>query len=237
MKISALILNKLTASLPSQELKLEDFPHLANINLADASFNLPGQIDLIIGADYFFSILLLGQVVDSRSKLIAQNSIFGFLISGNLLKTNSAFRINIFELNIDYELKRFWEMEEIRGIEISQFTLEEQFCDTNFHDTHLINSKGRFVVRFPFYKSPENLGDSKPAAISRLISMEKKFKSNHEFDKQYKDFMYEYGQLGHMSLVNEGFFDASNGVKHYLPHHAVIKPSSSTIKLRVVFDG
>ncbi|GBL78744.1 hypothetical protein AVEN_145722-1 [Araneus ventricosus] len=209
MKISALILNILTASLPSQELKLEDFPHLANINLADPSFNLPGQIDLIIGADYFFSILLPGQVVDSRSKLIAQNSIFGFLISGNLLKTNSAsttaFRINIFELNIDYELKRFWEMEEIRGTEISHLTHEEQFCDTRFHDTHLINSKGRFVVRFPFYKLPENLGNSKPAAISRLISMEKKFKSNHEFDKQYKDFMYEYEQLGHMSLVNEGF--------------------------------
>ncbi|GBM27188.1 hypothetical protein AVEN_9856-1 [Araneus ventricosus] len=70
LKISALELDKLTAPLPPQELKLKDFPHLADTKLADPSFIVPGQIDLIIGADYFFSTLLPGQVeiIDNASR-------------------------------------------------------------------------------------------------------------------------------------------------------------------------
>ncbi|GFS46733.1 uncharacterized protein TNIN_200831 [Trichonephila inaurata madagascariensis] len=65
--------------------------------------------------------------------------------------------------------------------------------------------------------------------------MERKFKNNTDFGKQYKEFIKEYESLGHMSLVNS----SSHTSKHqnFLPHHAVIKPSSTTTKLRVVFDA
>ncbi|XP_062534978.1 uncharacterized protein LOC134204169 [Armigeres subalbatus] len=49
---------------------------------------------------------------------------------------------------------------------------------------------------------------------------------------QYSAFMNEYMRLGHCVKV-EDF--GSPGF--YLPHHAILKPSSSTTKLRVVFDA
>ncbi|GFT26854.1 integrase catalytic domain-containing protein [Trichonephila clavipes] len=137
--------------------------------------------------------------------------------------------------NIDNQLKQFWELEEIPNVKDKLLTSEEQFVETHFQNTYACNSDGRFVVKLPFYKSNSELGDSKPAAISRLLAMERKFKNNPDFEKQYKEFMNEYESLGHMSLVNSRSHTSKD--QNFLPHHAVIKPSSPTTKLRVVFDA
>ncbi|KAF8768245.1 hypothetical protein HNY73_021085 [Argiope bruennichi] len=59
---------------------------------------------------------------------------------------------------------------------------EEEFCENHFKSTYRINDKGRFVVRLPVYKDINQLGDTKGMAISRLLTMEKKFK----FDSNLK---------------------------------------------------
>ncbi|GFV75528.1 DUF1758 domain-containing protein [Trichonephila clavipes] len=133
--------------------------------------------------------------------------------------------------NIENQLKQFRELEEIPNVKDKTLTSKEQFVETHFQNTYACNSDGRFV---PFYKSNSELGDSKPAAISRLLAMERKFKNNPDFEKQYKEFMNEYESLGHMSLVNSRSHTSKN--QNFLPHHAVIKPSTTT-KLRVVFDA
>ncbi|GFV63868.1 pao retrotransposon peptidase superfamily [Trichonephila clavipes] len=137
--------------------------------------------------------------------------------------------------NIDNQLKQFWELEEIPFVKDKTLTSVEQFVETYFQNTYACNSDGRFVVKLPFYKSNSELGDSKPAAISRLLAMERKFKSNPDFEKQYKEFMNEYKSLGHMSLVNSSSHTSKD--QNFLPHYAIIKPSSSTTKLRVAFDA
>lgn len=44
--------------------------------------------------------------------------------------------------------------------------------------------------------------------------------------------MTEYQKLGHMALENR-----NNESHYYLPHHGVLKPSSTSTKLRVVFNA
>ncbi|GFW54827.1 uncharacterized protein TNCV_2654671 [Trichonephila clavipes] len=151
------------------------------------------------------------------------------------LNSNSMLNLHINGTNIDNQLKQFWELEEIPNVKDKLLTSEEQFVETHFQNTYACNSDGRFVVKLPFYKSNSELGDSKPAAISRLLAMERKFKNNPDFEKQYKEFMNEYESLGHMSLVNSRSHTSKD--QNFLPHHAVIKPSSLTTKLRVVFDA
>ncbi|GFX25373.1 DUF1758 domain-containing protein [Trichonephila clavipes] len=205
LPVKAYVLEKLTAPLPTEKINETLFSHLKNACLADPKFFIPNNIDMILGSDHFFSILLPWQITCSQSNLIAQNSIFGFLISGKLtesLHSNSMLNLHINGTNIDNQLKQFWELEEIPNVEDKLLTSEEQFVETHFQNTYAYNSDGRFVVKLPFYKSNSELGDSKPAAISRLLAMERKFKNNPDFEKQYKEFMNEYESLGHMSLVN-----------------------------------
>ncbi|XP_055951518.1 uncharacterized protein LOC129987580 [Argiope bruennichi] len=97
-----------------------------------------------------------------------------------------------------------------------------------------INDQGRFVVRLPVYKDINQLEDTKGMTISRLLAMERKFKFNSEFEMEYKSFMREDEELGHMSPNKD--FDSSKP-DYFLPHHAVQKKDSITTKFRVVFDG
>ncbi|KAK9731680.1 hypothetical protein QE152_g13489 [Popillia japonica] len=71
-------------------------------------------------------------------------------------------------------------------------------------------------------------------SIRRFTSIERKFSRNPSFKEQYVNFMQEYQDLGHMTVVNES---QEQGVSYYLPHHAVFKDTSITTKTRVVFDA
>ncbi|GBM43657.1 hypothetical protein AVEN_78029-1 [Araneus ventricosus] len=65
-------------------------------------------------------------------------------------------------------------------------------------------------------------------AVSKLLAMENKFKCDSEFEKEYKCFMKEYEEAGHMS-PNKGL--DSSKIKCFLPHHAVQKKDSITTRL------
>ncbi|UYV73292.1 hypothetical protein LAZ67_10002541 [Cordylochernes scorpioides] len=96
-----------------------------------------------------------------------------------------------------------------------------------------VSSKGRYVVQLPF-RNDCQLGDSRSNAIKRLCSLERSLIPRPEVYDQYRSFIKEYLELGHMSLVPKE--DIIKG-RYYLPHHPVIKEKSCTTKLRVVFDA
>jgi len=111
---------------------------------------------------------------------------------------------------------------------------EENQCDLNFNLTHSRDSDGRYIVRLPFKEAHPPLGKSRSTAETRFQSLERKFNTQPHFSSLYHDFMTEYHTLDHMSKVEK--LDLSQ--PHcYLPHHGVLKDSSSTTKLRTVFDG
>ncbi|KMQ87772.1 hypothetical protein RF55_12859 [Lasius niger] len=80
----------------------------------------------------------------------------------------------------------------------------------------------------------EQLGDSKDIALRRFYALERKLIKNPTLRAQYIEFLDEYQRLGHMELIEDQ--DLSS-VGYYLPHHPIIKETSLTTKLRVVFDA
>ncbi|XP_055623373.1 uncharacterized protein LOC129766803 [Toxorhynchites rutilus septentrionalis] len=134
--------------------------------------------------------------------------------------------------NIQDQLTKFWELETCRTN--STNSVEESACETIFEQTTCRDTTGRFVVTLP--KKPliiEQLGESRTTAMRRFMGLERRLHANPELRNAYTDFIHEYQLLGHMKEVAV----QTTKTVYYLPHHAVMKPESTTTKLRVVFDA
>lgn len=234
--LECLILNKLTISLPSCHLDVSKWKIPCKQLLADPQFNISQAIDLILGAEIFYELLLQDQVILGRNLPIMQNTVFGYIISGKVTDSasveNTQTTLLCIEPNLDEILQRFWDSEE--RYEERTLTQEEEECERHFVQTHERDEDGRYLVRLPLKTELlPLLGDAHLAAIRRLRSTERRFSNNTKLQTEYVKFMDEYEQLGHMQEC-KGRFDNPQFV---LPHHAVLREESTTTKTRVVFDG
>lgn len=90
----------------------------------------------------------------------------------------------------------------------------------------------------PLKSDPSTLGHSYQNAKNRFLSLERRFKRDSSFKTKYNEFMREYERLGHMTLDSDCTSPSEKAaIKHYIPHHGVIRSSSTTTQLRVVFDA
>ncbi|XP_038122126.1 uncharacterized protein LOC119770754 [Culex quinquefasciatus] len=139
----AYVLGRLTATLPNQRFNVADLPFLEGLELADPSFNSPGEMDVILGADVFLSILQAGQVKNRQGIPVAQRSIFGWMVSGKIsqpCRTSSHHAVlNVAqEFDIDRTLRLFWEDQEIPEATKRLRAMERKFQrDPNFKERYV----------------------------------------------------------------------------------------------------
>ena len=115
-------------------------------------------------------------------------------------------------------------------------SIEEQTCEDYFVQTHSGNPDGRYIVRLPFKSEPPlNIGRSRYIAENSSKKIESRFERNSLNKELYVNFMIECETLGHMHEVPTIDVDKPQIV--YLPHHPVFRESSTTTKLRAVFNA
>lgn len=122
-------------------------------------------------------------------------------------------------------------------------TEEQRRCEAFYDATTIRDSTGRYIVRLPFANNFPILGKSRNIAIAQLLSMERKFRRDPELKQQYIENMREYFASGHIVRVTtteEQHRTIINGIETYtcayLPHHAVLKISTTT-QCRCVYDA
>jgi hypothetical protein len=235
--LSCLVVGKITDNLPSLSINSSlNIPK--NIKLADPTFNQSGQIDLLIGSALFWKLLSIGQIHVNQSGTIFQKTKLGWIVSGPIPQTSSNSVCNVSKIaSLDLQLKRFWEINESHNLNLTNHSkADDELCEQMFEKTTQRDPlSGRFTVKLPFRNNPPNLGHSRELAIKRFKSLENKFFRNSTLQSDYCSFMREYLNLGHMEKINHLHIGTSK--VYYLAHHPVIKESSVTTKLRVVFDG
>ena len=94
----------------------------------------------------------------------------------------------------------------------------------------------RFIVPLPKRPDSNPIGESRSQAMRRFISLERSLQSKNQFE-DFKKVMDEYFDLGHAEPIPISDMEKPPHEVFYLPMHAVYKDSSSTTKIRVVFDA
>lgn len=234
----ALILEQLTNEAPSCQVPNSRFAHLDGLNIADPYYYETSPVDILLGAELSFSLVTGNSINGCLGEPRAISSKLGWLVYGPIRSEQSratAIRrqvsSNLVQTNINEVIQKFWELEAVPQNNL--LTPEERSCELHFKNTHARDETGRYTVALPF-KADKRLGESKSTALKRFKQQERHLIQNPQKYQLYKEFIQEYYDLGHMSPVSNEEMAKDN---FYLPHHAVIKETSSTTKLRVVFDA
>lgn len=136
--------------------------------------------------------------------------------------------------HIDARLKTFWEIENTPTNIPTIYTDKKKLCEEHYSINYTKTSEGRYVVRLPVRENYQ-LGESRETAQNRFIQLERRLRHISELRSSYIHFMREYISLGHMKK-SETLNNLINPI-YFIPHHAVVKESSTTTKVRVVFDA
>ncbi|XP_058467935.1 uncharacterized protein LOC131440560 [Malaya genurostris] len=237
-----LIVPRVTGTLPTKKIDISRWPIPSDIVLADRKFNDPSRVDMLIGAEMFYELLQSGKTRMSNDLPLLQDSVLGWLVAGPVLEeegsTNSVRICQIIpdaedESNLYELLKQFWKIDE----QVSNEQVDpDNDCEVHFKRTHTRTADGRYVVMLPFRDNICDLGESRMQAKRRFEFLEKRLVQNPMMKNMYDNFIDEYLALGHCVEIDQNDRTRSKSA-YFLPHHCVLKPNSSSTKLRVVFDA
>ncbi|XP_055633508.1 uncharacterized protein LOC129773872 [Toxorhynchites rutilus septentrionalis] len=234
-----LVLPSLAIKLPGSSINIREWKIPETVRLADPTFHVSNEIDLILGAQYFFDTLRYGRIQLGEQLSVLQNSVFGWVVSGpctiqdhdhadprTCLMSSAA--------RVEEMLRKFWELETVR--DNKGWSATDKFCEEHFLANTTRTPEGKYIVRLP--KREElvpQLDVNMYQATRRFYSLERSLMSDPQKRKLYQNFVAQYIAMGHMREVTEEELNVRP--QFILPHHGVLKPESTTTKLRIVFDA
>ncbi|XP_015608550.1 uncharacterized protein LOC107274206 [Cephus cinctus] len=246
--VTAQVLKSLTGLLPGRYVNIQCMKHLQGIELADPHCFEPGKIDLLLGADIHAYIILEGLKTGPKGSPIAQNTRFGWILSGEVTQVSlSGVRNNepvastnhitvaFAQTDHNHDLQKFWELEEVP--KSMPWTEEDRRCEVLFEETTTQTADGRYEVQLPWKQTQcLSLGSGKETAFRRLLQLEKILNRDHKLKAKYMESMQNYIDEGHVEQVDAQSSTANSTIT-YLPHQPVKKIVDGQLKIRIVFDA
>lgn len=243
-EITCAVIKKITTNMPQRRICTNSFTIPKAMILADTEFWKPGPIQLLLGTEVFYEVNLgnaqflgptlptltrtrLGWIVAGPAPINPKQSV-GFT-QGTFM--SATFHISS-DARVEEELCQFWKQEEV---DLSScIRLEHRLAEDIFNTSCTkINHQYQVSLMFKDKTAAAKLGESYSLAARRFMYLERRLHRNPELLKEYKAFIHEYLQLGHASVIDR---NSEGSPGYYMPHHCVLKESSTT-RLRVVFDA
>ncbi|GFW78335.1 DUF1758 domain-containing protein [Trichonephila clavipes] len=212
-KLNFLIVPKITGCVPTQPLDLTKIKLPPNITYADAEFNIPKRIDILLGG---LRIWLHCNRFHSKRTI----ELYYFC--------------NFIQDQVDRNLTKFWDLEAI-GIKAESSCDPDDQAIQHFKSSVRFNS-GRYEVGFPWKSHTQELNDNFSVAEKRVKSLTRRFIRDPTLYIQYSEILKEYESQGIIERVLETEKPTDRAV-FYLPHQAVFRQESLTTKMRIVFDA
>ena len=196
--------------------------------LADVPGNSTDPLDIIIGEDYYDQIVN-GRPVPISGGLKATLTIFGWMLHGN--KSQSSVHSNtacVLRATVQEQLAEFWNLEHL-GVLASE--LNERDIEGDIRNNLSRDNCGRYTVEWPWKPhARQHLAPNKSLSEQRLQKLIARMS-----DEEYVAYDSHIQQLeidGYIERLQQ-----EDVPECFLPHRGVVKSSSTTTKLRIVYDA
>ncbi|XP_017462833.1 PREDICTED: uncharacterized protein LOC108356223, partial [Rhagoletis zephyria] len=163
-------------------------------------------------------------------------SLLGWAVSGRYRPNSNALNTKYLlacKDSIDSRLEKLFQIEEVET-KSDVWTREQHSCEKLYNVTVPRSANGRLIVKIPFKDDPACLGELYTTALRGFNALERRLQRSPILRTQYVALMDEYESLGHMQAVPNPELNES---QYFIPHYCVLKPNSTTTKLRVFFDA
>ena len=265
MSFTAVEMPVISAPVLRPSLPVELRHQLSSYELADPRVLEPGEftaIDLLIGLDFYWE-MVSGEVIRLPHGPVLQESVFGYLLSGRLSQasarpapgasvspsilfssslstlrpsplSDSSCMLNLNDVP-DSMMTQFWDLETI-GIRDEPDRSGDNVM-SRFKDNIRRDAENRYEVGLLWKEDRPLLRENRVHAEARLKSLCRRFDRNPALKERYDEALNEMETSGVIEEVPPDEVSISQHPVYYLPHRPVIKESSSSTKVRPVFDA
>ncbi|XP_055623563.1 uncharacterized protein LOC129766989 [Toxorhynchites rutilus septentrionalis] len=234
-----LVTPNITSKLPLQMFDIANCNIPEWIDSADPQFNQPAKIDILFGILEWDKMVLSKTYKVGDGLPTLRQTVFGWVAGGQVSQRGSypvLQALPVTNEQLDEQLSKFWHLENYSSEQV--WSSEELAAEDHFVSTHRRDNHGRYIVSLPFRNPDVELGDSSHIAHRRFLRLEARLVKDQQLYNDYKEFMQEYINMGHMKRV--GTYNPADPVPeacNFMPHHAAVRPESSATKVRIVFDA
>ncbi|XP_050076883.1 uncharacterized protein LOC126564021 [Anopheles maculipalpis] len=139
--IAFLVLDKPSANIPISPTDSSSWK-MPNVALADSTFYIPGQIDIVIGGDSYWEL----HTGHKRSLGVGRpwlvETHFGWIVTGNIHHSSPGPRnLATNDIPLEDTMQRFWQNETI--VDDPVLSVEEDACERHYVSETVRNTSGR----------------------------------------------------------------------------------------------
>ena len=179
--------------------------------------------------------------------LVARKSplIFGWVIFGSStaqlidIVTTTVLHVRFQE---PVDLSDFW-MTKSMGVTVKPCTCEaDKLSQSEREEKQAIEETAQrvgnqWMIPYPWKRDPKDLPDNKSQATKRLESTERRLLKNPLQAAAYNDKMTEMEDMSFFRKLSEQEINDYKRPVHYISHHAVLRPESTSTPVRIVFNS
>ena len=242
---------------------VQEFPSIATLGLAEtysdlssykfklAPNSIQDKVCLLIGSDYFYTIVNPNRTVIRRKGVNLLPTYFGLVPTGKLKHKVITDSSNVTVLNVnlnpsitpwgenivsptdtvELDINKIWELDSL-GIRSESYEWESDKVLDKF-DSTIKYDGSKYEVHLPWKTSPLMFPTNFALAKARLQSMLSKSCKNTLMIDNYQKVLDDQEEKGFIERIPSNEINTDHA--HYIPHRGIIRDHPTT-PLRIVFD-
>ncbi|XP_065891574.1 uncharacterized protein [Dysidea avara] len=255
LPLHANVINKITGPIQRGPIQPSDLEFLLSISPEKMADTVPKDVepvnvDLLIGSDYFWTILGTEKLT-LPSGLFLISSKIGYILTGKysirscqqhvssclvMTEVNKMLpEMSMVSCSDDSVtcIEDFWRLETIGISDPLDITDDDKALER--FNSSICFEDGRYQIQWPWKYENLDIPENLDIAVGRLRSLARRFQKDRNLLEKYDEVISSQVKQG---IVEKVTTDTRTSQQcHYLPHHPVITPAKSTTKLRIVYDA